>query len=51
MSRDKQQAEQVALDVVDAVLGGAVLKDVQGISEHRPSRQRATARALQCHGR
>ncbi|WP_095051956.1 type III secretion system translocator chaperone SicA [Pseudomonas sp. Irchel s3b2] len=33
MSRDKQQAEQVALEVVDAVLGGAALKDVQGISD------------------
>jgi type III secretion system low calcium response chaperone LcrH/SycD len=37
MSRDKQQAEQVALDVVDAVLGGAVLKDVQGISDEHMS--------------
>jgi len=33
MSRDKQQDEQLALDVVDAVLGGAALKDVQGISD------------------
>lgn len=33
MSRDKQPDEQVALDVVEAVLGGAALKDVQGISD------------------
>ena len=33
MSRDKQQDEQLALDVVDAVLGGAALKDVQGLSD------------------
>ena len=33
MSRDKQQDEQVALEVVEAVLGGAALKDVQGISD------------------
>jgi type III secretion system low calcium response chaperone LcrH/SycD len=35
MSRDKKQDEQVALDVVDAVLGGAALKDVQGISDEQ----------------
>ncbi|WP_085723138.1 type III secretion system translocator chaperone SicA [Pseudomonas sp. R37(2017)] len=33
MSRDKQQDEQLALEVVDAVLGGVALKDVQGISD------------------
>ena len=33
MSRDKQRDEQVALQIVDAVLAGAPLKDVQGISD------------------
>lgn len=33
MSRDKQQHEQVAMDVVDAVLGGATLKEVQGLRD------------------
>lgn len=33
MSRDNKQDEQVALEVVDAVLGGAALKDVQGLSD------------------
>jgi type III secretion system low calcium response chaperone LcrH/SycD len=37
MSRDKQQDEQVALEVVEAVLGGAALKDVQGISDEHMS--------------
>jgi type III secretion system low calcium response chaperone LcrH/SycD len=38
MSRDKQPDEQMALDIVDAVLGGSALKDVQGISdEHMAS--------------
>jgi type III secretion system low calcium response chaperone LcrH/SycD len=33
MSRNNQQDEQIALDIVDAVLAGAPLKDVQGISD------------------
>jgi type III secretion system low calcium response chaperone LcrH/SycD len=37
MSRNKKQDEQIALDVVDALLGGAALKDVQGISDEHMS--------------
>lgn len=33
MSRDINQDEQIALGVVDAVLAGAPLKDVQGLSD------------------
>lgn len=33
MSRNKQQDEQVAVGIVDAVLAGATLKDVQGLSD------------------
>ncbi|MEX3772309.1 type III secretion system translocator chaperone SicA [Pseudomonas sp. MYb118] len=33
MSRDNQQDEQVALGIVDAVLAGAPLKQVQGLSD------------------
>lgn len=35
MSRNNKQAEQVALEVVDVVLAGAPLKDVQGISDEQ----------------
>ncbi|BCX66969.1 type III secretion system translocator chaperone SicA [Pseudomonas izuensis] len=35
MSRNNKEDEQIALDVVDAVLGGAALKDVQGISDEQ----------------
>ncbi|MCW8277091.1 type III secretion system translocator chaperone SicA [Pseudomonas sp. PCH199] len=35
MSRNNKQDEQVALEVVDAVLAGAALKDVQGISDEQ----------------
>ncbi|WP_318011753.1 type III secretion system translocator chaperone SicA [Pseudomonas sp. REP124] len=35
MSRNNQQNEQVALEVVDAVLAGAPLKDVRGISDEQ----------------
>lgn len=33
MSRNNQQDEQIALEIVDAVLAGAPLKDVQGLSD------------------
>lgn len=33
MRRDNQQDEQIALGVVDAVLGGATLKEVQGLGD------------------
>ncbi|WP_160105137.1 type III secretion system translocator chaperone SicA [Pseudomonas izuensis] len=35
MSRNNKEDEQVALDVVDAVLAGAPLKDVKGISDEQ----------------
>lgn len=51
MSRNNKQVEQVALDVVDAVLAGAPLKDVQGISDEQMNSLYAFAHQFYEQGR
>lgn len=51
MSRNNKEDEQVALDVVDAVLTGAPLKDVQGISDEQMNSLYAFAHQFYEQGR
>ncbi|MFS2197651.1 type III secretion system translocator chaperone SicA [Pseudomonas sp. Pseusp3] len=51
MSRNNKEDEQVALEVVDAVLAGAPLKDVQGISDEQMNSLYAFAHQFYEQGR
>jgi len=51
MSRNNKEDQQVALEVVDAVLAGAPLKDVQGISDEQMNSLYAFAHQFYEQGR